>query len=713
MTDASEYIGEDEEDATPAEKKAMTRDTELGRRKRIEGDLLDLYQHIDKAFIDAATRINDQMDYWDIYNCNMGQNQFYQGNASIYVPLVRDAIDARVTRFTNQVFPGSGRNVEIITTDADLPFEQMALMEHYVRTSKLRTLVIPALLRNGDIEGQWNLYVSWNKSKRTVSYKVKRGEEMDGIEVETDEPTDDIKEEEIPAMSPMVEVIPDSDVMVLPHTADSIDEALARGGSVTILRRWTKADIKRMIKEGEFISARAKPLIEALSKDPSKTDAKKKHVDAAGIQGGGKFALGYEVWTMLEVDGEKTLCRAYFGGADIVLGCKRNPYWSDLCPLISAPLDKISGVFKGTAPVKKVATFQYQANDWMNQGADSATYALMPIVMTDPIRNPRVGSMVMDLAAVWEVDPNSTKFAEFPPLWKDAMELVGAAKSQVFQSLGVNPSMIPGAVGGKGKKNQAEIANEQQVDVLTTADVVINLEGSVLNEVLSLFSWLDAQFRDDAIVVKMYGRAGMKAVMQEIEPIQMNTRYEYVWLGVEAARSSQQVQQQIAAVNVLNGIPPEKMPGKKLNLAPFAERLAENAFGPRLAPLILEDIKDSLSVPAEFENSMLLDGFDIPVSPLDDDAQHMHVHQPLMNHGDLHGTVRLHLMKHAKSMMEKQQAQAGPPPVEGVPGKPGGVGPGVAGTPKPGAVPAGPHAAKSPNGAIHRDQMPMSMPRKM
>ena len=708
MTDASDYTGEDEDEAAP-EKKAMSRDTELGRRKSIEDDLIELYDSIDRAFVSAAPRINDQMDYWDIYNCNMNSNQFYQGNASIYVPLVRDAIDARVTRFTNQVFPASGRNVEIITPDGELPFEMMALLEHYIRKSKLRSIVIPAVLRNGDVEGHWNFYVTWNKTERKVAYKVRRGPELDGIEVDTDDPIEDIQEETIPAMCPVVEVIPDSDVMVLPHTADSIEEALARGGSVTILRRWTKADIKRMIKDGDFIKSRAQPMIDSMDKG-QRVDAKKKHVDAAGIESNGKTALGYETWTMLEVNGEKTLCRAYYGAPDVVLGCKVNPYWCDLCPLISAPLDKISGVFKGTSPVKKVSTFQYAANDWMNQGADSATYALMPIVMTDPIRNPRVGSMVMDLAAVWEVDPNSTKFAEFPPLWKDALEMVGAAKSQVFQSLGVNPSMIPGQTGGKSKKNQAEIANEQQVDILTTADVVTSLEVP-LTELIQRFAWYDAQFRDEPISVKMYGRAGMKASMQVVEPLQMDTRYEYVWLGVEAARSAQQVQQQIAAVNVLNGMPPDKLDGKKINLAPFAERLAENAFGPRLAPLILVSVEDQMSMPPEQENEMLAHGFDLHVSPLDDDPMHLQVHQQLMPLGDPHGNVRLHMMKHLQSMQMKQ-AQMQPPPA-GVQGRPGGAGPGVAGTPKPGASPAGPHAAKGPNGMIHPDAMPMSMPRKM
>ena len=40
-------------------------------------------------------------------------------------------------------------------------------------------------------------------------------------------------------------------------------------------------------------------------------------------------------------------------------------------------------------------------------------YALMPIVMTDPAKNPRLGSMVLNLAAIWETDPKATQFVQF------------------------------------------------------------------------------------------------------------------------------------------------------------------------------------------------------------------------------------------------------------------------------------------------------------
>jgi hypothetical protein len=146
--------------------------------------------------------------------------------------------------------------------------------------------------------------------------------------------------------------------------------------------------------------------------------------------------------------------------------------------------------------IKFVAGLQYQANDACNEGMDSAAYALMPIVMTDPEKNPKVGSMVLALAAVWETSPNDTQFAKFPALWKDALEIVANCKSEIFQSLSVNPAQITQAGNPKSKKpNQAEIANEQQIDLLTTADVVTIMEDEMFSPMLAFMLELDHQYR--------------------------------------------------------------------------------------------------------------------------------------------------------------------------------------------------------------------------
>lgn len=703
-------------------KRTTKRDEELAGKKPIKDALVDVFRRVTKGFEDQKQRTEEIFDNWDLYNCILGDKQFYNGNSQIFMPFVRDAVDARVTRFANQMFPQSGRYVDVTSGEADTPDAITAILEAYVRKSKMRTQVIPPLLRNGDMEGQYTLYVGWKDTKRQPVHRVKRGVKLDGIE-QTDVATiNDLSQETVRMQLPEIEVISDPDFLVLPATSDSIEDALEGGGSVTVLRRWTKGKIKKMIAQGDLLKEEGDALIGAMSSrsNDANRDVAKENASAAGIKAEGRFAAVYETWTVLDVFGVDKLCRAYSDG-ERLLGCKQNPFWNDRCPIVSAPVSKVAGVFKGKPPVSAVADLQIFANDTINEGADTAHFSAMPIVMTDPLKNPRIATMVLGLAAVWETSPTDTQFAEFPDLWRSALDRAGAIKAQIFQTLSVNPSMVAQQTGGASKRNQAEIANEQQVDLLTTADAVTGIEEGILTPTIERFAEYDHQFRDETVTVRLYGEMGLRATMESIEPIQINTRFEFRWFGVESARNAAQIQQQIAAVNVLRGLPPQLYPDYDLDISPAVVQMVENAFGPRLGPLVFKR-KRLWSLDPELENGMLENGFMVSVNPDDDDAEHIQAHMELMQAaGDPHGNIRDHLVHHQEQMQKKALGQAagveGANPNQGFPGVPGGAGPGVAGTPRPGGQPEMPRQLQGPAGGIPPDSMPaagaVDMPRSM
>ena len=716
-------ITEHEEDSAEA---ARNRDDELCHDEKLRDKVLDLMKDVSKGFQAQWERGNDQLDYWDIYDQVIGGKQTYAGNSQIFLPIVKQAIKARKTRFVNQIFPRSGRNVDCISSD-EKPYDIMSLLEHYIRKTKLRTQVMPALMKNGDIEGQYNVYVGWENTSRHVVIRKPSTLEIEGEEVEDpDGEEEDVEEVETFHMCPTVEVLADADVLILPHTTNSVGEALAKGGSVTVIRRWSKARIEQAIDEEEIDEEVGEALLEqmgATKDEQGAPESNKKHVDAAGITmgSGGKELTLYETWTKLKIDGVRRLSRIYYAGTrgdvgddEQIASIKRCPYWNDKCPVLSAPLEKIAGVFKGQSIVKEAADLQYAANDTVNEAMDSAAYALMPIVMTDPSKNPRVGSMVLNLAAIWETNPNDTKFASFPQLWKDGLTIVSQLKTEIFQILSVSPAQMPQSTGGKTKRNQAEIALEQQVDILSTADVCTNLEDEILTPLLRWFVELDYQFRDRPLTVKQYGQMGIRAAMQDIPPIQSSRRFEFRWFGVEAARNAQMQQIQTSAINTVKGVPPQMYAGYELNLVPVIQLWLENAFGPRVTPEIFKDLKSKLSLDAETENEFLEEGLALPVHELDEDQQHMQVHIQAMKHGDPTGAVREHMMMHRTQMNKKMQmAQAGIAGMQrGAPGGPGQ--PGVAGTPRPGAQAGPPRGGQQPPGAIHSDRLqdPGAAPRR-
>ena len=692
-------VEDDEPDQTPDRKK------NLATTKKVREKLLKLYEDVEKGFTDQNVRSDDTKDYWDLYNCELGPRQFYSGNAQIFVPIVHNAIGARVTRFTNQLFPQSGRHVECISSDPQLPQATLALAEHYVSKAHLRELV-PALLTNGDVEGHYHVYASWATHTRYVTKRVSKPVETgDGP---SSEKVDDIEDEVLKASHPEVEILADSDVLVLPATSDSLAGALEAGGSVTILRRWGKAKLQQMIDDGHIDRKEGEELIEEMSKDfrAQKTDKPKDMASAAGIKkdGRGKWSLIFETWSLVSTPDGKRLCRTFFGGPKKILSCHRNPLWCDRLPLISAPVEKIQGSFKGQSQIKPVADLQYYANDIMNEAADSSSYAMLPIIMTDPEKNPKVGSMVLSLAAVWETSPRDTQFAQFPPLWKDGLEIVAQVKQEIMQTLNVNPAMITQAVHAKKKQTQAEVAQEQQVDILTTSDAVQVVEEGILTPLISLFIEMDHQYRDEEILVRQYGEMGMAAGMEAIPPIQMDHRYAFRWFGVESARNAQQIQQQIAALNVVRGIPPQLYMGYTLNMAPAITNLIESAFGPQLGRLVFRDMRSELSMDPDKENQMMDEGHIVPVHPLDDHQMHMQVHvQAMQELGDAHGVFREHLLLHQQAAV--QQAQAQGQAAQGSPGAPGGAGPGQPGQSPGGAQTQGPRGQQGPPGMIHPDDM--------
>ena len=707
----------------------LDRSQQLIDREAVHEALLDIFNDIEKGFDRQCERSDALMDYWDVFNCVLGPRQVYNGNSQIFTPIVHSAIEARKTRFTNQLFPKNGRYVEAVTSTDDIPYAETALLEHYIRLAKLRTQVCPALIKNGDIEGQCTIQVTWEEFRRHVAQRVKTPIKIE--DMLTDEDTDEIIEEELIDGRPVVSVIADPDLLVLPSTANSIEEALRDGGSVTTICRWSEAKIERMIAMGEIDEDEGDDLLHELRQDDKnqqRRDKPKEMVDAAGIKwdGRGKFALVYRTWTYLTLDGERRLCLAYYGGVNRVLSCKRNPYWSDRIDIISCPIDKVDGSFKGRSKLEfGVADMQYQANDAVNEGMDSAAYALLPIIMTDPEKNPKVGQMVMTLAAVWETSPNDTQFAKFPELWKDAFEIVAVAKNEIFQALSVNPAQITGATNpNKKRPSQAELANEQQVDLLTTADAVTMLEDEIFSPMVTFMLELDHQYRTKPVRVREFGPIGMKQEMSQVPLIQMDKTYSFRWFGVEQARNAQMLQQQVALINVVKGIPAQMYPKYKLDMGPVIAQAFENTFGPRLTPLILRSQSDELSIDPQIENQLMGQGFTVPVHMEDDFQKHMQAHQQAMQTtGDPDGRIKVHMMAHLNAQQAKQQQamqQGGP---QGPGGPPGGGGPqggpggpqgpgGQSPGPRPGATPGQPRQ-QGPPGSIHQDQMvdPSRMPR--
>ena len=664
------------------------------------------YDPIKKAYKNRIGADDKIEEYWKIYNAEPDDNQGYQGNSDCYVPVVRDAINARTRRALKQNFPVRYKHVDAVGTDGERPYAALALIEHYIRTTKLKS-TCRSLFVSGDVTGQWNIYVDWLSTIRHITPMIRRNPDVgEGLI----DPTDEIEveeDQEILTEGPDVVDFPTEDLVVLPPTCNDIEKAWLVG----LKLRMSKDQVERMVDEGIFILPDGSEIAEWIDnrKTKERVNPPNNRADEAGIktEGTNKYALIFEVTARLEFEeNKKSLAYIYFAGDNDIIGIIKAPQWGQKRPIISAPVDRISGSFFGKSKIEPVKWMQWNLNDFWNMGQDSAMYSLLPIVMTDPEKNPNYAMMVYGLAAVWPVDPKSTSFASFPQLWKESIQMCGSMKAQIHESLDVNELMMGSPQ--KGRKNAGAAGSQQQEQSVAILDHAERFEEEILNPLVERFFEYDTQFRDEDVTVLTMGEIGQKSKMQTIPPMQWGERYYFQWSGTDYVLNMQRMQQQIATMNVLRGIPPQQLNGRRVDIAPVLEGLVDNVFGSEMGSRILIDDRQKFTVPADIEDEMLVNFMRPEVHGADNDVEHIQHHQMTgQRTGDLTGAIRTHIESHMQQLQKKRQEQMAsmqPPP--GQPGVPGGAGPGVAGSPRPGAQPQGPRLMQQPAGAIHPDQMP-------
>jgi len=293
--------------------------------------------------------------------------------------------------------------------------------------------------------------------------------------------------------------------------------------------------------------------------------------------------------------------------------------------------------------------------------------------------------------------------------------------------------MMPQSTGRPGaRRNQAEVAMEQNVDILTTATRVSVVEEGIMTPTITRWVEYDHQYRDDEATVQSYGELGVAAKIEKVPPIQAGNRYMFTWFGVEQARNAAQQQQQIAFANVAASPPMSQalqQAGYQFNPAPMLIHAAGNIFGWREGRKIIKDMRAAAAMDPEVENQMLDTAFEVSVHPIDEDPKHMQAHMMGMQIWPAgtpqHAAYVNHLQRHQmqqglKANAAAQQGQGMPQPPGGQPGQQqgggGAGGPPGGAPPQAGGMAPGPRMMRGPPGTIPPDQMPRMgaaiMPRK-
>lgn len=661
-----------------------------------------LYAPIQRAFENKADQDDRIAEYWAIYSAKPDSNQQYTGNSQCYVPAVRDCVNARAKRALAQLFPSRYRHVEAVGSDPETPYAQLALLEHDIRATKLREIVRSDLVA-GDVTGQWNLYIDWTRSYRRITELVKRNPALESIDGEEVSLVDPNEEEETTEESDFLEEGPEivdfatEDLAVVPPTCNDIERAEA----VALRLRMSKEKVAELIEEGVFQKPEGvsfEQFWDQMEKDsqPNGRMARKTppraRTEDAGIKTEGtyKYLLCYEATARLTFDEDggkvKRLAYIYYASANSILGIVKAPQWGGKRPVISSPIERVRGSFFGISKIEPVKFLQWNLNDFWNMGQDSAMYSLLPIWAADPVKNPNWQTMVMGLAAVWPIAPDDIKPLTAPQLYKEALTICEQIKRQIWESMDVNEMMM-----GRmppGRKNNATMNAFQSDQMTNIMDHAERYEESMLTPLAERMFEYERQWRTNKVLVETRGEIGVKVKMTEVDPQQFDERYRFQWAGTSIVQGQQLQQMRIAGMNVLRGIPPQQLNGRKLDITPILESFVEGLYGPELAPKILIDERNLFTVPAEVENEMMHNNLPAQVHEADNDQEHLVSHMSGARlTGDLQGRFRAHIAMHTMAMQAKLQRQMAQQ--AGQPGVPGGSAPGVVGAPRPGAMPAG------------------------
>jgi hypothetical protein len=280
-------------------------------------EALDLYAGVQRAYDNKQEQTDKIEEYWNIYQAKPDSNQQYSGNSQCYVPAVRDCVNARTRRALKQLFPARHKHVEAVGSDPEIPFAQLALLEHDIRATRLKEIVRSDLVA-GDVTGQWNLYIDWTRSYRRITELVKRNPALETIDGEEVPLVDPNEEEDATEESDLLEEGPDivdfatEDLAVVPPTCNDIE----RADAVSLRLRLSKDKTKQLIDQGVFIKPEGMTddqLWEDLEKGgqpDGKMDRRvpaKARTQEAGIKTEGtyKYLLAYEVTARLSFDDEE------------------------------------------------------------------------------------------------------------------------------------------------------------------------------------------------------------------------------------------------------------------------------------------------------------------------------------------------------------------------------------------------------------------------
>jgi hypothetical protein len=208
-----------------------------------------------------------------------------------------------------------------------------------------------------------------------------------------------------------------------------------------------------------------------------------------------------------------------------------------------------------------------------------------------------------------------------------------------------------------GRKAATHITAIQEEFSLPVINIVENLEEQVFNPWLKKAFMRNQQFLDDTEIFLVTGKKGLKHWLR-MKPEMLVGDYNFYWRGANQATMLHVKSKQMDGFlnTAIPFIPLLAQEGKKLNVGKILQRMWKEGMDLDGADEIIEDAGEDRSVDPQTENILLSLGKYIPVSPIDNDQEHIPSHQQVQLNPQSQSVMMKHIEGHIKQAKIKEAA---------------------------------------------------------
>lgn len=323
----------------------------------------------------------------------------------------------------------------------------------------------------------------------------------------------------------------------------------------------------------------------------------------------------------VEKDGPCVPLMAHMDEFGNILMITDRPHSHGLYPYSAAKyVENAVPFFWGQGIMEVVESLAYEQNDTANQIMDNRTMALNPIAVIDPFKVRDHASLRLGPGAKWLADPDGVRFTAVPDLTVSGYNAYNMVKNEILEASDATPNMPAQMRGASRTAMRDQVMTTEMNSELS--EFITQCCNMIKDMLKKTHSNIRQRLEDtgDEILVRILRKRSSDFSVVSVSADDIIGDFDYHFKPAsEQSLDRVQVNQLITGIKVLSES------GVKFNMENVARRLLRDGFGFDEYEEFMVSESLQPSMPQDMENKLLDMGKLVPVSPLDNDEEHLQV----------------------------------------------------------------------------------------